>query len=75
MKKKDRKLWWAAPLGLCWAIWKERNKIVFEDVPFSHSRLKHSIISSLFLWAGIMPNVDTSFVKLLSNLYMFTARS
>ena len=35
MKKNDRKLWWAAPLGICWVIRKERNRIVFEDVHFS----------------------------------------
>ena len=75
IKKNDRKLWWAAPLSICWAIWKERNKIVFEDALFSSSRLKHSIINSLFFWAGIMPDVDASFVKRLSYLYMSTARS
>ena len=36
---------------------------MFEDASFSPSRLKHSIISSLIFWAGIMPDVDTSFVK------------
>ena len=54
---------------------KERNRIMFEDVPFSHSSSKHSIISFLFLWAGIMPNVNISFVKRVWNLYMSTARS
>ena len=74
VKKINRKLWWV-PLCFCWAIWKERNRIMFEDAPFSPSRLKHSIISSLFFWVGIMPDVDTSFVKRLSYLYMSTARS
>ena len=36
---------------------------MFEDASFSPSRLKHLIISSLFFWAGIMPDVDTSFLK------------
>ena len=48
---------------------------MFEDAPFSPSRLEHSIISSLFFWAGIMSDVDTSFVKRLSYLYMSTTRS
>ena len=48
---------------------------MFEDAPFSPSRLKHLIISSLFFWVGIMLNVDTFFVKRLSYLYMSTARS
>ena len=74
MMKNGSKLWWATPLGICWAIWKERNRIVFEDAPFSHSRLKHSIISSLFFWTMIFPNVDVSFVKRLLNMYMSTSR-
>ena len=40
MRKKDAKLWKAVPLCLIWAIWKERNKVVFEDEAFSKSRLK-----------------------------------
>ena len=75
MKKKSRKLWWAAPLSIFWAIWKESNRVVFEDAPFSYIRLKHSIISSILYWAGIIPNVDTSFVRTLSSLYMTVPRS
>ena len=48
---------------------------MFEDAPFSHSRLKHSIISSLFFWVEIMLDVDISFVKRLSSLYISTNRS
>ena len=61
VKKTNRKLWWVVPLCFYWAIWKERNRIMFEDAPFSPSRLKHSIISSLLFWAEIMPDVDTFF--------------
>ena len=32
--KKAKAIWIAAPLLLCWAIWKERNKIIFEDATF-----------------------------------------
>ena len=45
---------------------------MFEDAFFSPSRLKHSIISSLNFLAGIMLDVDTSFVKKLSYLYVST---
>ena len=48
---------------------------MFEDAPFSPSRLKHSIISYLFFWARLIPDIDTSFVKRPSYLYMSTARS
>ena len=47
IKKRARKLWRTAPLGLLWAIWKERNRIVFDDVPLSLSRLKSSFVSLL----------------------------
>ena len=51
-------------LILLWAIWKERNRIVFEDAAFSTLRLKHSIICSLFTWVGCNPNADISFVQI-----------
>ena len=60
VRKHVRKLWKAAPFSLLWAIWKERNKIVFEDATFSHGRLKLSFISSLTSWAGLIPEMDHS---------------
>ena len=49
--------------------------MVFEDAPFSCFRLKHSIINSLLYRAGIIPNVDTSFVRTLLRLYMIDPRN
>ena len=39
-RKKEYRLWRAAPLCLMWAIWKERNTIIFEDDCFVLDRLK-----------------------------------
>ena len=51
-----------------------RNRIMFEDILVSYNRLTHSIISSLLYWAGIVPNVDTSFFRTPS-MYMSSSRS
>ena len=42
VRKHARKIWKAAPLSLIWVIWKEGNKIVFDDAIFSSDRLKLS---------------------------------
>ena len=55
IRKNAKVLWRAAPLILFWAIWKERNKVIFEDATFSTLKLKLTIIRSLFTWAGCVP--------------------
>ena len=52
IRKKARKMSMATPLSL-WTIWKERNKLVFEDaISFSFNRLKMSFFTSLFPGLG-----------------------
>ena len=65
IRKKAKAIWRVAPLLLFWAIWKERNKIIFEDVTFYLLKLKLSVIRSLFTWAGFIPNADIDFIRLL----------
>ena len=65
VRKKAKAIWRAAPLLLFWAIWKERNIIIFEDVIFPQLRLKLSVIRLLFTWGGFIPKVDIEFVRLL----------
>ena len=55
----------AASTSLLWAIWMERNRVVFDDTPFSADRLKLSFISSLSCRAGLIANEDLSFVRIL----------
>ena len=47
VRKKVEPIWRVAPLLLFCAIWKEMNKIIFEDATFSTLRLKLSVIRSL----------------------------
>ena len=65
IRKNARKPWMAAPLSLLWAIWKERNRIVFEEAFFSPNRLKLSFFSFLISWAGLITNVDHSIVRII----------
>ena len=44
MGKKCSKVWMAAPSCLFWAIWKERNRIDFENEEFSIHRMKNSFV-------------------------------
>ena len=54
--KKRRKVWKVAPLCLFWAIWKERNRIAFENEELSIHRLKNSFVCNLWLWTKSVVN-------------------
>ena len=54
-----------ASTSLLWAIWMERNRVVFDDTPFFVDRLKLSFIRSMSSWAGLIANEDLSFVTIL----------
>ena len=41
---------------LLWVIWKEGNKIIFEDVAFSLDKVNSSFCNSLFF--GLVPLVS-----------------
>ena len=48
-----------------WAIWKERNIIVFEDKQFSLDRLKSSFLRTIRSWASVISNGDYTLVRFL----------
>ena len=54
----------AAPLYLFWAIWRERNRIVFDNVDFSLSILKSSFIACLYIGGarGVFCSCENSLV-------------
>ena len=43
----------AAPLCLFWSIWRERNRIAFDDERCSVHRLKASFVFSLWSWSNV----------------------
>ena len=46
-----------------WVIWRERNRVVFEDMVFSPNRMKLFFISALISWVGLIPNVEYSLAR------------
>ena len=56
MGKKHRKVWKTALLCLLWAIWKERNRIAFENEELSIHRLKNSFVCNLWFWIKSVVN-------------------
>ena len=55
--KKRKKVWRAVPLSLFWAVWCERNRVVFDNETFSMYRLKNSFICSFWYWANVSSGV------------------
>ena len=51
--KKRKRVWMAAPLCIFWTLWKERNRVAFEnEVPSAH-RMKSVFLFTLWLWAKL----------------------
>ena len=72
MRKDKRRISSTALCSLFWAIWKERNKVVFEDDVFSLSRLKNCFVHySLCSWASLIPCSDSLIIRKLMPLAKF----
>ena len=59
-------MWSARPLRLFWTMWKERNKIAFEDATLFIQKLKSSFV--YFLWAKTILCIKEGIQCLLSSL-------
>ena len=62
-QEKGSKVVESSSLCLLWAIWIERNKVVFEDMQFSLDRLKTFFIRSFREWATMIPDVNLFFLR------------
>ena len=51
MGKKRRKIWMATPLCLFWLVWKERNKVAFENEDLLIQRMKNSFVCNIWSWS------------------------
>ena len=51
--KKQVKVWRAAPLCLFWTVWKERNRVAFENEDFFIQRSKYSFVCNLWSWSKL----------------------
>ena len=54
MGKKRSKVWMTAPLCLFWVVWKERNKIAFENEELSIHRMKNSFVCNFWVWTKLI---------------------
>ena len=69
MGKKHKKIWLAAPLCLFWTLWRERNRVVFENEVSSAQRTKATFLSNLWSWANLYSIDNTnSLVDFLSSM-------
>ena len=64
IRKKVRKSWKAALSNIFWAIWKERNRVVFDNDIFSPNRLKQSFILSLTSWTSLIFEGELLYCKI-----------
>ncbi|RVW23454.1 putative ribonuclease H protein [Vitis vinifera] len=56
MGKKRKKVWKAAPSCIFWAVWKERNRIAFDNEELSMDRLNNSFVCNLWMWSKPVVN-------------------
>ena len=68
VRKSERKAWRAAPFCLFWAIWKERNRVMFENEEFSLNRLRSTFVYPFCSWAGAVVNSNSFVTKLIALL-------
>ena len=60
--KKRKKVWRAAPLCLFWAMWCERNRVVFDNKAFFAYILKNFFICNFWSWSNVSSGDRDEFI-------------
>ena len=63
IRKNERKISRTTLCCLFCAIWKEMNKVIFENEEFSLSRLKSFFVYTLYSWASLVVCSDSMIIK------------
>ena len=67
MGKKRKKIWMAAALCLFWTLWRERNRVVFDNGVTNAQKIKSNFLSNLWNWTNLYSVVHkNSFVDFLA---------
>ena len=53
VSKHHKKAWMAAPMCIFWTLWREINRLVFEDVNVSVNRMKSTFLCNLWSWVNL----------------------
>ena len=53
MGKQCKTIWMTAPLCLFWTLWRERNRVVFENGVTFAQRIKANFLSNLWTQANL----------------------
>ena len=69
MGEKHKKVWRVAFLCLFWTVWRERNRVTFDNAVFFENRLKSSFICNLWGWSNVHSGgIDRSLLDFLTCL-------
>ena len=60
--KKRKRIWLAAPLCVFWALWRARNRLVFENEGTTDQKIKANFVSNLWAWANLYRADKTNYV-------------
>ena len=72
MGKKLRKVWMTPPFCLFWLVWKERNKIAFENEEFSIQMMKNSFVCNFWPWTKSF--IDEGHLSLINFFDLLVSR-